>query len=172
MPHNPMQRSSLTNSIVAHMPYYAPPVIPQTSVERGNAHRFTDIRAHQQWNQHTTMVSRAPRRLGMRWFYGRILQAFNPFRMVATGRVQSSRFQPVTRTTYAENFNDAIYQAGFPRNLGLSFKVATVPKIALGTAPWQMLPAPQIKRSIYVNRRPFTSGVAAVPATPTQGRHS
>lgn len=170
---NAMQRSSLTNSIIAYQPYYAPPTTPQTNVERGGASVFADMRRYSHWDQHSTPVNRAPRELGMRWFYGRMLQGFRTFRMVATGRVASSLFQPTTRTTYAENgFNDAIYQAGFPRNLGLSFKVATIPPIALGTSPSQMLPAPRITRSVYVNRRPFTSGIAAVPATPTQGRHS
>jgi hypothetical protein len=170
---NPVQRSSLTNSIVAYMPYYAPPVPIQTSVERGHAHRFVDMRGYQQWTQHSRPVNRAPRTLGMRWMYGVIPQIFRGIRMVATGAVESTQFQPVARTKYnSTGFNDAIYQAGFPRNLGLSEKVPTVPPVALGTAPWQMLPAPRITRSIYVNRRPFTSGIPGVPATPTQGRHS
>lgn len=166
-------QSSLAYSVHALQPYYSPPVAPQTEFVQGGSTRLADIRAYGRWDQHSHPVNRAPRELGMRWLYGRLSHRLKIMRMVATGRVPSTVFQPVSGHTFGTaGFNDAIYQAGFPRNLGLSEKVPTIPKIALGTSPNQMAPRPQIKRSVYVNRRPFNSGIPAVPATPTQGRHS
>lgn len=170
---NGFQRSTFTNAIAAHQPYYSPPTIPQTSVERGGAQVFADMRPYEMWDQHSVPVNRAPLLLGMRFMFGRVARRINQFRMVATGRVASTQFQPIQKHEFGiTGWNDAICIVGYPRNLGLSFKVPTIPKTALGTSPNQMLPRPQIKRSVYVNRRPFNSGVPAVPATPTMGRHS
>ncbi len=170
---NGFQRSSMTNAIAAYQPYYSPPTIPQTSVERGGASVFADMRPYEYWDQHSIPANRAPLTLGMRFMFGRIARKLKTFLMVATGRVESTAYQPRQVHEFGNTGqNDAIYLVGFPRNLGLSFKVPTIPKQALGTHPNQMLPRPQIKRSVYVNRRPFNSGVPGVPATPTMGRHS
>lgn len=165
--------SSLGYSVHAYQPYYAPPVAPQTEFVQGGASHFADMRGHEIWDQHSVPVSRAPRELGMRWVYSRVTRSLQFFRMVATGRVESSRFQPQTGTTFGvTGFNDALYQAGYPRNLGWSEKVPTIPPLALGISPHQMAPRPQITRSIFVNRRPLTSGIPGVPATPTNGQRS
>lgn len=165
--------TSLGYSVHAFQPYYAPPVAPQTEFVQGGASQFADMRPYETYDQHSVPASRAPRMLGMRWTYGRLYRTFQQFRMIATGRVESSRFQPQNGVTLGSTgFNDALYQAGYPRNLGWSEKVPTIPPVALGTSPNQMAPRPQIVRSIFVNRRALTSGIPGVPATPTNGMRS
>lgn len=105
---------------------------------------------------------------GIRWLYSRGGQIKPWFRAKATGAVESSKFQPVSSYTWQGEFNDSIYQAGYPRNLGYTFKVDTIPPWALGASPWQMRPAPQIRRPIF-SRRAYTSGIRAVPAIPYPG---
>jgi hypothetical protein len=171
MPQNAF--SSLGKSVIAYQPYYAPPVAPQTEFVQGGASHLADIRSYEMWDQHSVFVSRAPRQLGMRWLYARVPAFLDWFRMIATGTVESTRFQPKQIHEFSNvGQNDAIYQAGYPRNMGWSEKVPTIPPLALGVSPNQMVPRPQIKRSIYVNRRPFTSGIPGVPATPTNGMRS
>jgi hypothetical protein len=85
--------------------------------------------------------------------------------MMATGRVQSTQFQPATAWTWSGAFDDAHWQMGHPgTNLGLSFKVSTIPRDALGVAPWQMQARPQWKRSIITTRN--YGGATGVPAKP------
>lgn len=165
--------SSMVRSVTSYMPYYAPPVAPQSNFIQGGSSAFSDVRPHEIWDQHSVPVNRAPRMLGMRWFYKRAYDKLRYFHMVATGRVESTKFQDTIGTTYGmTGFNDALYQAGYPRNLGFSEKVPTIPPLALGTSPYQMAARPQIIRSIFVNRRPFNSGIAPLPATPTNGMRS
>jgi len=160
--------SSLGYSIHAYQPYYAPPVTPQTLyINGGYAGAKLDPDFHM-IDQHTSVVNRMPRMLGIRWLYSRGGQIKPWFRMVATGRVESTKFQPVMAHTWEGEFNDSVYQAGFPRNLGYTFKVPTIPSWALNgqTQQPQMLPRPRFTRPIF-SRRAYTSGVTPLPAQGT-----
>lgn len=157
---------SLGRSIAAYQPYYAPPVTPSPNYIRGGQAARTEMPAHQEIDQHTSLVNRAPSMLGIRWLYSRGGQIKPWFRMIATGAVESTKFQPVLSYTWTGENNDAIYQAGYPRNLGYSFKVDTIPRAALGVQRDQMRPAPRWTRPIY-SRRAYTSGVKGLPAQST-----
>ena len=153
--------SSLAASVTAYQPMYAPPVPPDRSVvQAGGASYFTNGIPNQTIDQHTRTVNREPRLDGVRWLYAYGARSKMWFRMVATGQVQSSGFQPITSHRWSGEFNDAIYQAGYPRNLGYTFKVdqsaanARVPGAAMQSKPW-------IKRS-YFSKRAYTSGKAPV----------
>ena len=168
------QWSSLGYSIAAYQPYYAPPVVPVTNViHTGISQAVNNIPATEGVTNGAATVSSRFRSLGMRYLYSRGGQRKKWFSMKATGQVESTAFQPNLAWTWDGCFNDAIFQAGYPRNLGLSEKVPTIPPQALGTTPSQMLPRPQFTRSIFVNRTFATvKGVPAQPVTPTQGAHS
>ena len=155
--------SSLGASIAAYQPYYAPPVTPQPNYVRGGSAAAVMHPVAQPIDQHTSLVGRMPRMNGIRWLYSRGAQIKPWFRMIATGAVESTKFQPTLSYTWDGEFNDSIYQAGYPRNLGYSFKVDTVPPWALGTQNSQMLPAPRFTRPIFT-RRAYTSGVKPLPA--------
>lgn len=163
--HSVNSYSSLGKSIHDYQPYYSPPVAPQSDFINGGSAAAVNIAEyrHQMISQHDRLVNRMPRMLGIRWLYSRGGQIKPWFRMVGTGTVESTKFQPVLSYTWDGEFNDAIYQAGYPRNLGFTFKVDTIPPWALGTSPWQMRPAPQIRRPIF-SRRAYTSGVRGLPA--------
>lgn len=126
-------------------------------------------------DQHTRMVNRAPRLVGNRWLYSRGGVSRPWFRMVSTGQVESSKFQRVNAHTWTGEFNDAIYQAGYPRNLGYLMKVSTIQSgsAALAKNQPKMQPKPQITRSFYT-RRAFTSGVKPMPlvGTPPPGNRN
>lgn len=155
--------SSLGYSIHAYQPYYAPPITPQTNYINGGKAAVVEHPDFATIDQHTTMVNREPRMLGIRWLYSRGGQIKPWFRMVATGRVESTKFQPVLSYQWSGEFNDSIYQAGYPRNLGYTFKVPTIPPRALGVQRDQMLPRPRFTRPIF-SRRAYTSGVKPLPA--------
>jgi hypothetical protein len=155
--------SSLAYSVAAYQPYYAPPVDPQTHFIKGGAAAAQPEIPNQKIDQHNTLVNRMPRMLGIRWLYSRGGQVKPWFRMIATGQVESTKFQPVNSWTWDGEFNDAIYQAGWPRNLGYTFKVPSIPPQALGNQRDQMLPAPRFTRPIFA-RRAYTSGVRPLPA--------
>jgi hypothetical protein len=158
--------SSLGYSVQANLPYYAPPVTPQTNYIRGGSSAVVEHPSFQPVDQHTGLVNRMPRMLGIRWLYSRGGQIKPWFRMIATGAVESTKFQPVLSYTWDAEFNDAIYQAGYPRNLGFTFKVPTIPSQALGSERYSMLPRPRFSRSIFA-RRAVTSGVRPLPAQGT-----
>lgn len=163
--------SSLAASVIAYQPIYAPPVPPDRNVVQagGNAFFQNGINA-QPIDQHTTMASREPRMLGVRWMYSYGAQTKQWFRMVATGQVERSSFQPVTAHRWSGEFNDSIYQAGYPRNLGYTFKVNQLAaNIPIPGAT--MAAKPHIKRS-YFSQRAYTSGLAAVPLESTYGKKS
>lgn len=169
------QWSSLGASIAAYQPVYAPPVVPQQNViQTGLSAWMNNPPAHLGLTNGAATVSSRPRTLGIRYLYARGAHAMTWFRMVATGQVESSKFQGRSAWTWDGSFNDSIYQAGYPRNLGLSEKVPTIPPAALGIQPTQMLPRPRFTRSVYTNRS--FSTVKGVPAQgvipPTQGAHS
>lgn len=161
----PNSFSSLGQSIADYQPYYPPPVTPQTHYINGGSAAAVNMEeyAHQKITDHDRLVNRMPRMNGIRWLYSRGGQLKPWFRMKATAAVESTKFQPVLSYTWQGEFNDSIYQAGYPRNLGYTFKVDTIPPWALGASPWQMQPAPQIRRPIFA-RRAYTSGIRALPA--------
>jgi len=166
--------SSLGRSIAAYQPYYAPPVAPVTNyIQTRSAQHMTVPAAFTGATHGNAVVSKKNRIKGMRFLYSRGGKRIRQFRMKATGQVESSTFQPVTAWTWSGAFNDQLFCCGYPRNLGLSEKVATIPPQALGTAPSQMLPRPQITRSIFTNRSFSTvKGLPAKGILPTQGAHS
>lgn len=155
--------SSLGASVAAYQPYYAPPVTPSPNYIRGGGASATQHPDAQEIDQHTGLVNRMPRMIGIRWLYSRGGQIKPWFRMIGTGAVESTKFQPVLAYSWSGENNDAIYQAGYPRNLGYTFKVDTIPAAALGTQRDQMLPAPRFTRPIF-SRRAYTSGVKPLPA--------
>lgn len=157
--------SSLAQSVFAYQPYYAPPVDPQTNYIHSKTNVFdtVDHEGGESWNQHSRMVNRDPRRLGIRTLFSYGGQIRRAFAMIATGAVQSSKFQPRNNHMWSGEFNDALYQAGYPRNTGLTFKVQTVNPLI--NPPWSMAAAPNRRgRSVFVNRRPVTSGIPAIRA--------
>lgn len=163
--------SSLGKSVEAYQPYYAPPTFPQTNYIHGSSPLakmnppVTDY-----GSRGAAIVNRKPRMNGMEFLYQYGGRAKKWFQMVSTGQVQSTAFQTITAGTVFAAFNDALYQAGYPRNLGWSEKVPTIPPEALGTTPSQMAPRPQWKRNIYT-RRSFSTA-PSIPAVPYNGRPS
>ena len=171
-----MPFSSLARSVEAYQPYYAPPVAPFSGPNligsSALARNLEQVASRVDYAD--GLVTRAPRLNGIRTLFSYGTQILNQFRMIATGRVESTAFQPRLSHQWVGEFNDSIWQAGYPRNLGLTVKVPTVnPNI---NPPWSMTPAPQFRRNVFVNRRAVTSGVPGVPAkgvnTTTQGMHS
>lgn len=155
--------SSLGYSVHAYQPVYAPPVAPQTHFIKGGAAGFQANIPNQRISQHDRLVNREPRMLGIRWLYSRGAQVKPWFRMIATGAVESTKFQPVLSWQWSGEFNDAIYEAGYPRNLGYTFKVPTYPAQAVAQPRDRMQATPRFTRSIFA-RRAYTSGVAPLPA--------
>lgn len=166
--------SSMGASVAAYQPYYAPPVAPQANYIQTRSSQHMSVPAAMTGVTVGNMaVSHRNRIKGMRFLFSRGSKTIRQFRMRATGQVESSRFQPVTSWTWSGSFNDALFAAGYPRNLGLSEKVASIPPQALGTSTSQMLPRPQITRSIFTNRAFSTvKGLPAKGILPTQGAHS
>lgn len=163
----PMSRGgSYGQAIATYMPIYAPPSvpIPEMLVTRNNVSQNVPAQS-QTPVQGSMVVNRRERQLGMRYLYARGAKVISQFVMMATGRVQSTAFQPKTAWTWSAAFDDASWQFGWPgTNLGISLKVPTIPKEALGTAPWQMQPRPQWRRSVITNRS--YGGAGSVPAQP------
>lgn len=166
-----MPFSSLARSVEAYQPYYAPPVTPVSAfIENTSALSRNLEQVASRVDYSDGLVTRAPRLNGIRTLFSYGTQILTTFRMIATGRVESTTFQPRLSHQWVGEFNDSIWQAGYPRNLGLTFKVPTVnPNI---NPPWSMAPAPQFRRNVFVNRRAVTSGVPGLPAKPTQGQYS
>lgn len=160
--------SSRARSVQSYYPYYPPPVYPEESDVRGGFSGFgnlplsyTDSRTekglvHGKWNRWGDRT---------RYTIGGVIQRV--FRMRATGQVESSMSQPILNMPLSAQGNDYLYRAakGYPRNLGLSEKVPTLPNEALnGTNAGTMQPRPQITRNIFV-RRNYTAA-PSVPAQP------
>lgn len=159
--------------------FYIPENVPEdggrgepTAISISGATVLDTTRGAARWDEHSRLASRAPRQVGVRTLFSYGGMYVKWMRMIATGQVERTKFQPRTNHEWTGEFNDALYGAGYPRNLGTTFKVPTVAPQALGTSPWQMQPRPQFKRPIYVNKRGTASGIRGVPATPTQGRYS
>lgn len=163
--------SSLGRSIASYMPYYPPPTNPQSQFIGGSPAWMTHVDpAATGPRDGAGVVHRANRLNGFRFLYNRGAQTTPWFRSQAVGQVESSKFQPTLASTFFDAFYDGLYRVGYPRNLGLSEKVASIPPEALGTSPSQMAPRPRYTRSIFTNRSYGTA--PALPAKPTQGMHS
>jgi hypothetical protein len=162
------RQGSYGAAIQAYMPMYAPPSVPIpemlvtrspiTSIIPGNSR--TPVSG-------APVVNRKNRIQGMRYLFSRGAKYIRQFRMIATGQVESTRFQPATAWTWDGSFNDALFQFGYPGyNLGLSEKVPTIPAAALGVSNFQMLPKPQYTRTIFTQR-----SYGARPGLPAQPRN-
>lgn len=165
--------SSLGRSVAAYQPYYAPPTFPQTNYIHGGSSLAAvnqmpaDMLGYALPNTYAGIVVSKNRTYGMTWLYSRGAQLKKWFRMMATGQVESTNFQPVTDSTWFSMFNGNLYRCGFPRNLGWSEKVPSIPPAALGIQPWQMNAMPRIRRNVYTKRSFATA--PSVPAKPYNG---
>lgn len=163
--------SSRSRAVESYYPFYPPPVYPLETIVQGgyagassNAISFVDERTDK------GIVPASFNRWGERFRYsfGGVINRV--FKMRATGQVESSQVQPITNMPNVSQFNDYLYRAakGYPRNLGLSEKVPTLPPEALGNNPWgQMRPRTRITRNVFTNRNYAT--VNQVAAKPTNG---
>lgn len=150
---------------------FAPPPCPQGNFISGSPPWMTHVDvASTSPRDGAGVVTRANRLNGFRFLYNRGAQTTPWFRMRATGQVERSAFQPTLASTWFAAFYDGLYRVGYPRNLGLSEKVASIPPEALGTSPSQMAPRPRFTRSVFTNRSYGTA--PSIPAKPTQGQHS
>lgn len=162
-------RGSRARSVDSYYPWYPPPVYPE-GLERNSYSGFTD-------NPPATSspIDRAPvvKRNNLRWgditryTHGNVAQ--RPFPMTATGQVPSSNFQVMENMPSVAQFNMFLYRAGkgYPRNMGYSEKVPTLPAAALGILPNQMAPAPRFTRTVFTKR-----SYASAPSIPAQPSRS
>lgn len=161
--------SALRNSIQAYSPYYPPPI--ESVLEPQNlvgTTRFATMNppVSSEVNYRSGVVSRANRRNGDRQMYSRGVQHNSTMRMMATGAVESTRYQPLLGWTWSGSFNDALYEAGCPQNLGLSFKAPSIPDGIATSAQWgRMRTAPQFTRTVFTRRR--FAGAPSIAAQPT-----
>lgn len=158
--------SSRARSVEALYPFYPAPVYPE-GLERNSYSGFTtNPPVSSSPVDRAPVVRRNNLRTGerIRYTHGNVVKRV--FRMMATGAVESSQFQPATNMPSVSVFNDFLYRAGgYPRNLGLSEKVPTLPKQALGQEVPVMQPAPQFRATIFT-RRAFSSA-PSLPAKPS-----
>lgn len=160
--------SSLGRSVASYQPMYAPPTEPQTNYIHGSSPFANTLPpASQGITAGASVVSSKPRRGGNVFLYSRGGRLIQWFKEIMTGGVESTKFQPVTASTFYADFNPSLYKAGYPRNLGWTEKVPTLPPAMLGTSPSQMAPAPRWTRSIYTSRS-FTTA-PSLPAKPMNG---
>lgn len=160
--------SSLGRSIESYQPYAAPPTFPQTNYIQGSSPLASmNPPVMSQGHTGSMAVDSAFRKNGMSWLYSHGSRFKQWFKMVSTGQVESTKFQPVESYTWFNMFNGQLYAAGYPRNLGWSEKVPTIPPEALGTTPSQMAPRPQWTRNVYT-RRSFGTA-PSIPAKPMNG---
>jgi hypothetical protein len=164
--------SSLGRSIEAYQPYYAPPTFPQTNyIQTGSALNSVNPPVYTPGGYANGAVVRSVfRNVGMRILYKYGAATKSWFKSIATGQVESTKFQPWLASMQNAFANDSLYQAGFPRNLGWSEKVPTIPPEALGISPNQMAARPRPTRNIYT-RRSFATA-PSIPAVPYNGRSS
>ncbi len=171
--YDPASRQFSIDTPASFQPFYEPDVTPLGSEAINPSPLFQNLPSQVSVAQdRSTVVSRKPRTIGQRFLYSRGGKRIRQFVMMATGRVQSSTFQPTTAHTWISTFNDQIFQAGYPgRNLGISEKVPSINPQALGTQAFQQQPAPRYTRSIFTNRS-FSTPLPGKPAIPTNGQHS
>jgi hypothetical protein len=162
--------SALRNSIIAYSPYYAAPtesLLEPSNLVGTSVLATVNPPITSQCNYRSGIVSRANRRNGMREMYSRGTQRNSTMRMMATGAVESTRYQPRLGWTWTGSFNDALYEAGYPQNLGLSFKAPSIPDGVATSAQWgRMRAAPQFTRTVFTRRR--FAGAPSIAAQPTQ----
>lgn len=158
---------SRTRSVEAYYPFYPPPVYPE-GLERGGYSGFASVplsRVDERTDK--GIVNRRNLRMGEinRYTFGHVLM--RTFRMIATGQVESSRANVYENMPNLVQLNTWLYRAakGYPRNLGLSEKVPTIPNEALnGTNAGKMQPRHQFTRNIFT-RRSFATA-PSIPAKP------
>lgn len=167
----PMQNgvSSRARAIESYYPFYPPPVYPlEQDVRGGYAGASTVAISAIDERTDKGIVNARFNRWGERnrFTFGGVVNRV--FRMLATGQVQSSQVQTITNMPAIVQQNDFLYRAakGYPRNLGLSEKVPTLPREALGDNPWgTMQPPPRFARNIFTNRN--YANIKQVPAQPS-----
>lgn len=161
---------SMARSVEAYYPFYPPPVVDPaaTRQERNGYQGFETVplASNITGGADDGIVKRANMRQGERSFFRHGGVLMTPFRMTATGQVESSQGQRIQAMSFGWSVNNWLYRAlkGYPMNLGLSVKVPTIPKEALGVTPDQMLPRPRYSRNVFVNRNFNT--IRSVPAKP------
>lgn len=157
--------SSLGYSIAAYQPYFSPPVTPQTNYVRGGyAGMGTVVPVVGTASNGAPVVSRKPRER-MRYLYSYGTSTKKWFRMIATGQVESTKFQTRTGHLYDASFNNGLFEAGYPQNLGISVKVPTIPPALLnGSSGPEMTPAYAKRKTIFTRR-----AYSTVPAVPAKG---
>lgn len=165
--------SSVGYSIAAHAPNYPPPEassLVSSNIHGSSIFTTTNPPVYTSVSHDAAVVSQKPRMNGMRTLYNRGARYIEWFRMIATGASESTSFQPTLCYTWAETgFNDALYAAGYPQNLGLSEKVPSVPEGVRTSAAWgRMSSAPRFSRNVFANRSYSTA--PSVPAIPSPGR--
>lgn len=89
----------------------------------------------------SAVVDRRPRRNGLRYFYahGSTVMPVGGVPRPGPGGVLSSAFQRILVHLTDWSQNDALFAAGYPRNLGLSFRVAQLnTQVSGGSGPGAM----------------------------------
>lgn len=160
---------SRARAIESYYPFYPPPVYPITETIRNTP--VTGATVAQSVVDERTDKGIVPGRFNRwgdrsRFTFGGVVKKL--FHMKSTGQVESSMAQQITNMPAIVQQNDFLYRAakGYPRNLGLSEKVPTLPTEALGNNPWgSMQPRTQITRNVFTNRNYST--VKQVPAKPS-----
>lgn len=127
-PSTPVYQTSGESTPSQKMPQqYAPTPMPNSPLSSSNP-PVTDFMPDL---KRTPIVQRAQRRIGMRYLYARGAERMPIERLgnSVAPRPNISAFQPNDMGPIRDaGFNDALYQAGYPGfNLGLSFKVQTLP---------------------------------------------
>lgn len=161
---------SMARSVEAYYPFYPPPVVdPEATRQERNGYQAFEtvpLASNITGGPDDGIVNRRNMRQGERTFFRHGGVLMTPFRMQATGQVQSSQAQRIQAMPAGWSVNGWLYRAlkGYPLNLGLSVKVPTLPKEALGITPDQMTPRPRYSRNVFVNRGFNT--IRGVPAKP------
>ena len=164
--------SSRARAIESYYPFYPPPVYPEENDVRGGYAGFASVPlSNVDERTDKGIVDRHNARWGdvTRYTWGGVLHKV--FHMRSTGQVESSTVQQVTNMPLQAQFNMWLYRAakGYPRNLGLSEKVPTIPAEALGATPWgAMQPRTRITKNIFTSRNYANN--RSVPAQPMAGR--
>lgn len=159
--------SSRARSVQSYYPYYPPPLYPEATEGNGYAGFVSLPPSYTDERTDKGIVNRRNLRYGEinNYSWGGVQ---NPvFHARATGQVESTVFQGITNMPHIVQQNNFLYRAakGYPRNLGLSEKVPTLPQEALGNTPWgAMQPRPQFTRNIFT-RRPYAAA-KSIPAQP------
>jgi len=161
---------SRARAIQAYYPFYPPPVYPIGQDVRGGYDGPSTVApSHLDATSYAGIVNNRFNRWGERnrFTFGGVLRRV--FKMRATGQVESSQVQPISNMPAIVQQNDFLYRAakGYPRNLGLSEKVPTLPTEALGNNPWgAMGPRTQFTRNIFTSRN--YANINSIPAKPSR----